>query len=213
MARQNGIFIVTANGLNLRAAPRLTGAVIGVLHEAARVQRLDVSGDGYWYKISHGGSVGWASHKYLRRVVADAPVSPFRWFDIAYGEIGVHEVVGAGDNPRIVEYLRSTNLDAPGSAQDETPWCSAFVNWCVERAGYAGTDSAWARSWLSWGMPSEAPVPGCIAVLQRNVTAGHVGFFLRAEASQLVLLGGNQSDGVSLSSYPSDRLLGFRVPT
>ncbi len=131
------------------------------------------------------------------------------------------ELPGDADNPRIVEYLRSTNLDAPSSSQDETSWCSAFVNWCVERAGYEGTDSAWARSWLNWGKDAGSDPPiGAIVVLQRppDPTSGHVGFLvekpnlaLPVEQRVIGLLGGNQSDSVKVSSYPATRLLGYRV--
>jgi len=48
-------------------------------------------------------------------------------------------------------------------------WCSAFANWCVERAVHAG--------------------------------AGHVGFFVKSTATEIRLLGGNQSDKVCESSY------------
>ncbi|KKK66354.1 hypothetical protein LCGC14_2964930, partial [marine sediment metagenome] len=41
------------------------------------------------------------------------------------------------------------------ASEDETPWCSSFVNFCVCEAGYnpiKETGSARARSWLSWGV-------------------------------------------------------------
>jgi hypothetical protein len=41
---------------------------------------------------------------------------------------------------------------------------------------------------------------------------GHVAFFEREEKGRIVCLGGNQSDRVSLASYPTSRLLGFGCP-
>ena len=125
----------------------------------------------------------------------------------------MREVTGSGDNPRIVEYLQSTTLDAPEACQDETPWCSAFANWCVERAGHAGTDSAWARSWLTWGVATDTPREGCIVVLDRGAGSGHVGFFVMGTATEIRLLGGNQSDLVGERSYPRQRLMGYRLPS
>ena len=40
--------------------------------------------------------------------------------------------------------------------------------------------------------------------------AGHVGFFAALEPGRILLLGGNQANSVTVSSYPSDRLLGVR---
>ena len=100
--------VVTAEGLNLRDAPSLQGKVIDVLSRGIVVEWLDSSGDDYWRKISYSGKTGWASHKYLQPQMEEAPSSDFSWFEIAYREIGIKEVTGSGDNPRIVEYLRST---------------------------------------------------------------------------------------------------------
>jgi len=126
--------------------------------------------------------------------------------------VGVKEYPGNGENPRIVEYLRSTNLSAPESARDETAWCSAFVNWCVEKSGYAGTDSSWARSWLNWGTDIAKPRHGCVVVFKREVDHGHVGFYLGETATAIRLLGGNQSNEVKVSTYKKSDLLGYRLP-
>ena len=203
---------VVAEGLNLRAAPSLQGAVKRILAKESTVTLLDVSGDGYWLKVTHNGMTGWAAHKYLQARTAETVSAEFPWYSIARAEIGVREVTGSGNNPRIVEYLQSTTLGAPIASLDETPWCSAFANWCVERAGHAGTDSAWARSWLHWGVASEMPREGCIVVLQRGAASGHVGFFVGATERNVRILGGNQSDMVRESTYPRERLMGYRVP-
>ena len=50
----------------------------------------------------------------------------------ARGELGVQEDTGPGSNPRVIEYLHSTTLEGGAASTDETPWCSAFVNWCVD---------------------------------------------------------------------------------
>ncbi len=60
------------------------------------------------------------------------------------------------------------------------------------------------------------PVPGCIAVLSRedpDSWKGHVGFFLRADAKHVYLLGGNQLGEVREHFYPSASVLGFRWPS
>jgi uncharacterized protein (TIGR02594 family) len=83
------------------------------------------------------------------------PLSP--WMDIAVAELGVHEDSLPGQhNARIVEYHQTTTLK---STDDETPWCSAFVNWVMRQSGRTGTDSAAAKSWLGWGSDVTNPTP------------------------------------------------------
>ena len=120
---------VTATALNVRKAPSITADVIGYLYKDDIATRLEVSGDGYWFKIEKDGLRGWSAQKYLELVVP--PVSPekFPWMPIALAEVGVREFYGNGANPRIVEYLQNTLLELPWNANDETPWCSAFPNW------------------------------------------------------------------------------------
>ena len=124
------------------------------------------------------------------------------WMNIARGEMGQREIAGGRDNPRIVEYHRSTSLRA---GDDETPWCSSFVNWTLEKAGYTGTDSAAAISWRYWG-ESVAGLgqgrQGDVVVLRNKATGrNHVGFLDHAGGGKVTLLGGNQSDQVKLSSF------------
>lgn len=138
----------------------------------------------------------------------------YPWMPIARSKLGKAEIHGPDANPEIVKYLHSTTLGAPFNHSDETPWCSAFVNWCVEKAGYKGTGSAWARSWLKWGKEADWDnvLPGSIVVLERGPSSGHVGFFVDADNSRVLLLGGNQGDKVSQAWFPMERILGIRVP-
>lgn len=202
----------TATSLNMRKQPSLKGAVVGFLEEGEVGTLVSTSVDGYWFELRAGNRRGWCSHKFLAPVLASPEPEEFPWMPVALAEEGVKEFPGDADNPRIVEYLQSTTLPAPLSSQDETAWCSAFANWCVERSGYEGTDSAWARSWLKWGKRLVKPRRGCVAVLTRGTDSGHVGFWVGETKTTVRLLGGNQGDEVCISEYEKDRLLGYRVP-
>jgi len=132
---------------------------------------------------------------------------------VALGELGQHERPGRRrNNPRIVEYLRTVGL----SGGDETPWCSAFTNWCMVRVGLPGSGRATARSWLEWGtaLPGGQPRFGCVTVLRRGASAtrGHVGFWVGARAGEVMLLGGSQDDSVCVKGYPLANVLGLRWP-
>jgi uncharacterized protein (TIGR02594 family) len=132
------------------------------------------------------------------------------WYIIAREEMqsGVKEIPGEKHNPRIVEYQKATSLEA---TDDETPWCSSFVNWCMMMTGIARTDKATARSWLSWGFELKYPKEGCVIIFSRGTGwQGHVGFHAGEKGNQILCLGGNQSDQVSISSYPKLKVLGYR---
>jgi uncharacterized protein (TIGR02594 family) len=160
--------------------------------------------------INVPGSGGLAKKKKITQTTA--PGMP-AWLAIAKREMdtGVDEVKGAADNARIVEYHHTTTLHAD---DDETPWCSSFVNWCVEQAGLRGTDSAWARSWNTWGDKISQPKKGCIVVFKRppNPNSGHVAFYWGKDGNRLLVLGGNQGNQVNIRGYPKDRLLSYRWP-
>jgi uncharacterized protein (TIGR02594 family) len=131
---------------------------------------------------------------------------------VAVDEVGVHTCSPGQSNPRIAEYHVHANL--PGY-DDKASWCSSFVNWCLARVGVPGTGSALARSWLEWGEVLSEPAYGCIVVLSREHPdhwKGHVGFFLRADAERIHLLGGNQLDQVREHHYPLTSVLGYRWP-
>src|SRR4030042_4703482 len=97
-------------------------------------------------------------------------MEPYPWMALAFSKMGEEEVPGPAANPFVLECLSSTTLDGPDTETDETPWCSAFVNWCLEQTGIQGTDSAWARSWLNWGkeVDYDAVRVGSIVVLKRG---------------------------------------------
>jgi uncharacterized protein (TIGR02594 family) len=132
---------------------------------------------------------------------------------VAWAELGQSEVSGARANPRIVEYFKQVGHRAV--TDDETAWCAAFVGACLERAGFASTRSLMARSYLDWGEPTSEPPAGGIAVLSRgaNTSLGHVGFLVGMTDTAIYLLGGNQSNAVSVARFDRSRLLCMRMPS
>jgi uncharacterized protein (TIGR02594 family) len=140
------------------------------------------------------------------------------WLAFAKREMdtGVDEIGGSRHNPRILEYHATTTLPAENAGADETAWCSSFVNWCVEQSGFPGTDSAMARSWLDWGSALSEPRKGAVTVFRRDSAGpqfGHVAFYWDRSGSTFLVLGGNQSNQVSIKGYPKADLLGFRWST
>lgn len=146
------------------------------------------------------------------------PLTPYL---VALRFIGLREIPGARHTPAIVAML---DLVSPNVADDETPWCSAFVNYVAWLFALPRSGSLAARSWLTIGTPiniAEARAGYDVVVLSRGANAppatiknapGHVGWFsgLDAAAGTVRVLGGNQGDRVCLEAFPLDRVLGVR---
>jgi uncharacterized protein (TIGR02594 family) len=135
-------------------------------------------------------------------------------YQIALEELkaGVKEVPGPGNNPRIIEYFQHTSGKF---RQDSVSWCAAFINFCIEKAGLKGTNSAAARSFTHWGDKTTKPQVGDIAVLRRtsDPSKGHVGFLAEKPGPIWIkLLGGNQQDKVCVEKYLRARVITYRRP-
>jgi len=132
------------------------------------------------------------------------------WMTEAYKHLGLREVPGKGNNPTIVRWL--TTLKAWWS-DDATPWCGTFVAYCMKSAGYTPAKHYYrAKDWLNWGLPIAKPAVGCIVVFERK-GGGHVGFVVgKDKAGNLMVLGGNQGDAVSIAPFDRSRVVGYRWP-
>lgn len=117
-----------------------------------------------------------------------------------------------GNNPVMQQYLQKAN---PGLNPEATPWCAGFVGSVLNASGVKGTGSLSARSYLNYGQPTSKPTMGDIVVLSRgnDPKLGHVGFYAGTdENGNVKVLAGNHNDSVGVGSYPSSRVLGYRVP-
>ena len=112
----------------------------------------------------------------------------------------------------VSQYLAEGGVNIDPS---QTAWCAAFVNATLSKTGLDGTGALNARSFLNWGEEVTTPQLGDVVVLSRGTdpNLGHVGFFKGFDAQgNILILGGNQGDEVSVKSYSADRLLGYRRP-
>jgi uncharacterized protein (TIGR02594 family) len=207
--------VIASGGLNLRRGPGESfpverslpyGSLVHGLHTEDKWVLVDTNGDGSADGYMYGGFLAAVSGGFpAPAAISAASLSPY---DIAKAELalGVAEFPGSANNPRIVMYHQSTNMNA-GTA-DSVPWCSAFVNYAVEAAGMIGTNSQWALSWADWGVAATSPKEGDIVVFERIGAGGHVGFLCRDLGDQIEVLGGNQSNRVRRQFYPKDGTLG-----
>lgn len=130
-------------------------------------------------------------------------------YEAATQFIGIGEVQGMMDNELILAMLK---LDAKWPTHDETPWCSAFINFICHVCKVPRSKSLAARSWLNIGkaIMIEDAKPGFDVVILERGSGGHVGFYVAHNNNLVMLLGGNQGDRVSVSSFPRTRILGIR---
>ena len=142
-------------------------------------------------------------------------------FTIALKFVGLSELPGVVHSPAIVAMLQ---LVDPGVHDDETPWCSAFANYVAWLCGLPRSNSLAARSWLTVGVvvPLEAARPGYdVVILTRGPNAapssvlqapGHVGLFVEWKPAQrqVLVVGGNQGNRVSMAAFDASRVLGVR---
>lgn len=132
------------------------------------------------------------------------------WLIEARKHLGLSEVKGAAHNAEILKMWR--DIKRGGIKDDETPWCAAFLGAMLERVGIRSTRFESAKSYLQWGVTLTNPVVGCVVVFSRD-GGGHVGFFLGYDKKgNLLVLGGNQSDGVNVRAFPVERATGYRYP-
>lgn len=138
-------------------------------------------------------------------MAANAP-----WMEIAEGYLGTKEIVGRAHNPVVVEFFAKAGH--PEIKDDETAWCSAFVNAVLYEAGIKGTQNLLARSWLNWGVKTTAPRYGDIVIMRRGNSSwqGHVFFFLAMDDNFVYGLGGNQSNAVTKAKFRRSEILGYR---
>lgn len=146
------------------------------------------------------------------------------WMDIAWAEQKRWSTIADGEKGTDVDeqYFMAapyfgdiTHADGVGATPGNNPdWCSAFVNWCLHRAGYShtghgGNGSFGKRS--KWHFKAlKEPRVGCVMLVGKGSRSSHVAFLSRFEklpkgnmklpyelvwgSQRLYLLGGNQKD-------------------
>ena len=117
---------------------------------------------------------------------------------------------------------RSELKEFTGVDPVRTEWCAAFVNAVLEESNIdSNNDHKYpltARAFLDWGVKvsKENIKAGDVVVFPRGNQGwqGHVGFYLRSEIIDNIeyywILGGNQSNKVSIEKYRSSKALGIR---
>lgn len=131
-----------------------------------------------------------------------------QWVVEGMKHMGLKEVPGPKHNPTILKWIK----DLGGwFTDDETPWCGTFMAMCMKAAGIE-VPRHWyrAKEWAKWGKPC-VPMFGAVAVFGRQ-GGGHVGMMMGASNTHFYILGGNQSNQVSITPISRKRFIAARWP-
>lgn len=138
----------------------------------------------------------------------DEPMPP--WMAEMHRRMGLHE---GRNNASLIEWLKiGKYLGDP----KELPWCGDAVETCFAKElplEPLPANPFWAQGWIKFGKGLADPHVGAVGVIRWSASAGHVGIVAAAKAAQVCLLGGNQSNAITLAWFPRSKFIGFRWPT
>lgn len=136
------------------------------------------------------------------------------WLNTAIKYIGTAEIPGSKHNPLIIDWWKK--IKQGGIKDDETAWCAAFVGGVLEECNITSSRSAGAQSYKNWGVKIAGPAVGAVVTFWRDSPQswkGHVGFVVgKDQAGNLMVLGGNQADGVNIKPFATGRVLAYSWP-
>lgn len=124
--------------------------------------------------------------------------------------LGIKELLGKDSNPVILAWADELGLKREYNS-DEIPWCGLFMAYVAHKAGKPVVKSPlWAKSWLDFGTKETVAMLGDILVFNRKGGGGHVGIYVGEDEKCYHVLGGNQSDCVSIVRIQKVRCIGIR---
>jgi len=131
--------------------------------------------------------------------------------------LGTVETPGPKSNPTIMswreEIKKSGGVNVDGYSADSVPWCGLLMAVLAVRAGKAPPRyPLWALNWSGFGQPGNQPCLGDVLTFVRS-GGGHVALYIAEDKAAYHVLGGNQSDSVSITRIDKKRLNSVRRPT
>lgn len=148
----------------------------------------------------------------------DAPKVPAEpvWMREARRHMGLREIVGKGSNPTIMSWAkRLGGWVASYFTDDDIPWCglavAAWVAVTLPKESLPANPLG-ALNWKKFGIALQTPALGAILVFTRS-GGGHVGLYAGEDSTHFHVLGGNQSNSVSITRIEKGRLVATRWPS
>ncbi|MDZ7824493.1 MAG: TIGR02594 family protein [Ahrensia sp.] len=151
---------------------------------------------------------------------------------------GTREIVGRGSNRTIMEWRDELNAAAGvnplakkivGYGDDDIAWCGLFAAIVAFRAGKEVVENPlWARNWANFGQMiaynvgttaipklqfeagKVASLGDCLVFVRNG--GGHVGWYIGEDGTAYHVLGGNQSNAVTITRVEKARCIAIRRP-
>lgn len=123
---------------------------------------------------------------------------------------GIEEILGPGDSDAIMGW--SKEVKAKGYSHDAVAWCGLTMAVAAKRGGWEyepGGNALWARNWALWGTKQKVAMLGDVLVFPRG-QGGHVALYVGEDKGYYHILGGNQSDKVSITRRAKEPILAIR---
>ncbi len=131
------------------------------------------------------------------------------WLEAGIKLVGVKEILGSKDNKTIIQWAKEEGGNVEKTyTHDSIPWCALFANHILTKVGLKGTETLWALDFAGkWPATKLAgPAVGAFAPMLRN-GGGHIIVVVgKDQHGNIMGLGGNQSDQVSIIPFPVARL-------
>lgn len=141
----------------------------------------------------------------IQRLEVDRPL----WVEAGIKLLGLREGVGSKDNKTIIDWAHDEGGDiAAEYTHDSIPWCALFANHILTKVGLKGTETLWALDFAGkWpAIRLAGPAVGAFAPMLRN-GGGHITVVVGKDQNGNVMgLGGNQSDAVTIAPFAPSRL-------
>lgn len=165
----------------------------------------------------------------------------YEWLDEVEGKprtiilgielLGTKEIVGRGSNKTIIEWrdeLVANGIKVASYSDDDIPWCGLFAAVITFRRSSNPSEVVkeplWALNWAGYGKEVATRVNGVLRNVSglvpslgdvlafKRTKGGHVGFYVGEDARCFHVLGGNQSNNVTITRLEKSRCVAVRRP-
>lgn len=140
------------------------------------------------------------------------PTEP-RWLLKARKYIGVKEAPGLGNSEIIMGWAAYLGgWIKSWYTGDSVPWCGLGAGALAKLCGFPRPSNPLsALAWADWGSALGEASLGCWLVFKRP-GGHHIGLYEGEDATHFYVLGGNQSNAVTVTRIAKDRCVAMRWP-